>query len=122
MKTRTKIWSGFVASAAIVFSMSAPAWADQGQAVVGSQAYYQNAQRQLSATDTQADGKSAIAELRVNGGTVYSVTNSKGNNTTSYYTVPVNIASGTRLEIRACTQDLSAGGSKSCGTWKAFTQ
>ena len=91
-----------------------PAFADQGAAIIGSQAFYVTSSNSLSAQDTQADGKSAIAELRAySGATVYSVINSSGAGTIKYKTVSMP----TNYQIRACVQDISGGGSKSCTSW-----
>lgn len=73
------------------------------------------ATRILTVTDTQADGKSAIAELRKSSGaTIYSVTESRGVNHSS--TTKVFTISGS-FPIRACVKNYSAGTAKSCGGW-----
>jgi hypothetical protein len=106
---------GVLASVLIAIS-AGPALADGGAAVVGAQAFWVSSSKTLSATDTQNDGKSAIAQLRVGTkGSVSEVVESGGNGTTKSILVSVN--SGTSIYLRACTQDLSAGGTRSCGSW-----
>jgi hypothetical protein len=101
-------------SVVLAIAPTTTAFADQGAAIVGSQAYYTTGNDQLSAWDTQADGASAIAEIRASAGsTVYSVTESRGAGNIAYRTVsmPAN------YQIRACIQDFSAGTPKTCGPW-----
>lgn len=106
--------AALTATVALVVVPSLPAAADQGAAIIGSQAYYTTSDDQLSAWDSHSDGKSAIAEIRASSGsTIYSVVNSNGWNTTKYRTVSMPAT----YQIRACVQDLSAGGAKSCGNW-----
>lgn len=110
------------AAAAIVTGLvgvSSPAFADQGAAVIGSQAYYKSSGRVLSATDTQSDGKSAIAQIRFNGSIVKTVTNGGGKNTTKSATV--DVPAGRTIYIRAGVIDQSGGGSASYGKWVSTT-
>lgn len=107
-----------VAAVALVMLPSATATAsvaaDQGNAIIGAQAYYITSSDRLSVTDTQADGKSAIAEIRASAGsTTYAVTESRGKNELSVRKVvmPAN------YQIRACVQDLGGGGAKTCSGW-----
>jgi hypothetical protein len=103
------------ATCALVLLPAMTAQASQGAAIIGSQAYYNTGTKVLSVTDTQADGKSAIAELRkASGATVYSVTESRGVNNTT--TKQVFTISGS-FQIRACVKNYSAGTAKSCGAW-----
>lgn len=88
--------------------------ADQGNAIVGAQAYYITSSDRLSVSDTQSDGKSAIAEIRASAGsTVYAVTESRGVNNQSVRTVSMPAS----YQIRACVQDLGGGGAKTCSGW-----
>jgi len=103
---------GAVAALAVIPTTAA--FADQGAAIVGAQAYYTTGNDQLSAQDTQSDGKSAIAEIRSgSGGSVYSVTASGGSGTVEYRTVSMPAS----YQIRACVQDIGGGGAKTCGSW-----
>ncbi|PZQ88943.1 MAG: hypothetical protein DI534_09150 [Leifsonia xyli] len=114
MKKFTKVAAAAGAALLIAVLPSMPAFADQGAAIIGSQAYYTTGNDQLSAWDTQADGASAIAEIRASAGsTIYGVTESRGQGYVAYRTVsmPAN------YQIRACIQDFSAGTPKSCGPW-----
>lgn len=98
----------------LVVSPAITAAADQGNAIVGSQAYYITSSDRLSVSDTQADGKSAIAEIRASAGsTIYSVTESRGVNNQSVKTISMPKS----YQIRACVQDLGGGGAKSCSGW-----
>lgn len=110
------------AGAAIVVGLvgaGSPAFADQGSAYVGSQAYYKTSGKVLSATDTDSDGKSAIAEIQFNGSIIKRVTNGGGKGTTK--SASVDVPSGRSISIRACVQDQSGGGAKSCSAWKGTT-
>lgn len=114
MKKLVKVTAA--AGAALVLGLlpSAPAFADQGSAITGAQAYYTSGNDQLSAQDTAADSKSAIAEIRSSPtGAVTSLVNSGGNGTITYKTVNIG-----NFQIRACVQNLSSGGAKTCSAWK----
>lgn len=114
MKTISKFAVAAVAILALVVLPSTAASADQGNAIVGSRAYYITSSDRLSVSDTQADGKSAIAEIRASAGsTIYSVTESRGVNNQSVKTVSMPKS----YQIRACVQDLGGGGAKSCSGW-----
>ncbi|GMA90688.1 hypothetical protein GCM10025869_12170 [Homoserinibacter gongjuensis] len=104
MKTRGKIATAAAVALSLALLPALPAAADQGAAIVGSQAYYVTSTDQLSAQDTQADGASAIAEIRASAGsTIYSVTESRGN---GYWT-----ASGCRVFVKTV---LSTPPSRAC--------
>lgn len=113
-KTRNKVIAAAAIAAALVVGPVLPAFADQGAAIIGSQAYYVTSSNRLTAQDTQSDGKSAIAEIRASSGsTIYSVTESDG-----VGQIAVRIISmPANYQIRACVKDYSAGTAKSCGPW-----
>lgn len=121
MKAKIKLAATMGAVVALVGIAGGPAFAaDQGQAVTGSQAYWTSSSKTLSATDTDSDGKSAVARLRSSSGTIYTVTNGGGKNTTKSLKLS-NITSGSSVAIQACTIDQSGGGSLSCPTaFKTF--
>ena len=120
MKMKTRTTAILLAVGVIVVISAGPAFADQGAAVIGSQAYYTSNNKQLSAQDTQNDGKSAIAQFRRGtSGAITEIVNSDGNGSVKYATV--SVTSGTSAYIRACTQDLGGGGARSCGSWVALT-
>ncbi|MBD8704919.1 hypothetical protein [Frigoribacterium sp. CFBP 13712] len=114
-----------IATVAIVTGLfgagAAPAFADQGASVVGSQAYYKSSGFQLSAEDTQADSKSALAQVKNSAGTILgSVTNGAGKGQVRYATV-ANVSKGQTIYIRAGVKDQSASGAASWGAWKQTT-
>lgn len=114
MKMIRNVLVGVGAIAVLVVVPAVTAAADQGNAIVGSQAYYITSSDRLSVSDTQSDGKSAIAEIRASAGsTVYSVTESRGVNNQSVKTISMPAS----YQIRACVQDLGGGGAKSCSGW-----
>lgn len=121
MKAKIKLAATMGAVVALVGIAGGPAFAaDQGQAVVGSQAYWKSSTKVLTATDTAADGKSAVARLRTSSGKVYEVVNGGGKDTTKPLTIS-GIASGSTVAIQACTIDQSASGNYSCPTpYKSF--
>lgn len=116
MKSRTLIAFGIVVAAAISGFAAAPAFADGGAAIVGSQTYWVSSTKTLSSTDSQADGMSSIAQLRRGtSGAISEVVNSSGKNQTR--SVKVSVTAGSTIYLRACVQNLSTGGARSCGDW-----
>lgn len=114
-----KLAAGAVVVAGLV-GVGSPAFADQGSAVIGASAYYKTSGMKLTATDTDSDGKSAIAEIRFNGSVIARATESRGKGYTSpAKTVPVQ--AGRSIDIRACVQDLGNNGPKTCAPWKNTT-
>lgn len=114
---------GSIAAATVMFGTMfigvAVAEADQAATITGSKASWISGSEVLSSQDTKADGKSSIAELKKADGQIVGVINSQGSGTNNLVKIP-NIR-GTKIQIRACVQDLSTGGSKTCGSWISTT-
>jgi hypothetical protein len=116
MKSKARVVSILAVATILVGLSASPAFADGGAAVTGAQAYWVSSTKTLSATDTQSDGKSAIAQLRRGTtGSISEVVNSNGNGTTK--NLVVSVSSGADIYLRACTQDVGGGGSRTCGAW-----
>jgi hypothetical protein len=120
MKNRFKVATVLAVAVALVGVTAGPALADQGEAVIGSQAYYQAAAaKQLSVQDTQSDGKSAVGEIKNAAGTVFELTESAGSGHIAYRSV--SVVKGSTIQIRAGVQNLSTGTAAVWGPWRSTT-
>ncbi|MGN6240963.1 MAG: hypothetical protein ACTHNI_14645 [Cellulosimicrobium cellulans] len=69
--------------------------------------------------DNRKDGASAVAQVRI-GGSTTNVRASDGVGSDVYW-YSGSMRKGTSVSVRACRQDLSAGGPiKDCGSWRTF--
>lgn len=105
------------ASSGTVYSGGSPAYA---KAVFADRVSATNNTETITVVDLRKDGASAVAQVQVNGGAVstYRASDGVGSQVKIYF----GYSDGDRVTIRACRQDLSAGGAvKDCGAWRTFT-
>lgn len=73
----------------------------------------------IKVIDNRKDGASAVAQVKFDGTTKnYRASDGVGSSVTWF---PGGIGRGESVSVRACRQDVSAGGPiKDCGAWKTF--
>ena len=115
-----RVVSVLIGTALATFGVStSPAFASNfSSTTVGAIARWDDSSNTISATDTQIDSASAVAQLRRPNGNVTTYTNSNKEGSTRLWSV--SVAEDANIQIRACKSD-NGGAPFGCDTWRSGT-